>query len=61
MLSRLEKERYLRHIMLEDVGEEGQLKLLKSSVLVVGAWGSWISDFDVFVRCWDRKNRYCGF
>ncbi|WP_199492763.1 HesA/MoeB/ThiF family protein [Helicobacter pylori] len=39
MLSRLEKERYLRHIMLEDVGEEGQLKLLKSSVLVVGAGG----------------------
>ncbi len=39
MLSRLEKERYLCHIMLEDVGEEGQLKLLKSSVLVVGAGG----------------------
>ncbi len=39
MLSRLEKERYLRHIMLEDVGEESQLKLLKSSVLVVGAGG----------------------
>ncbi len=39
MLSRLEKERYLHHIMLEDVGEEGQLKLLKSSVLVVGAGG----------------------
>ncbi|GAA9382414.1 hypothetical protein TH0793_07940 [Helicobacter pylori] len=39
MLSRLEKERYLRHIVLEDVGEEGQLKLLKSSVLVVGAGG----------------------
>ncbi len=39
MLSRLEKERYLRHIMLEDVGEEGQLKLLKSSILVVEAGG----------------------
>ncbi|GAA7114071.1 HesA/MoeB/ThiF family protein [Helicobacter pylori] len=39
MLSRLEKERYLRHIMLEDVGEESQLKLLKYSVLVVGAGG----------------------
>ncbi len=39
MLSRLEKERYLRHIMLEDVGEEGQLKLLQSSVLVIGAGG----------------------
>ncbi|MCK0504413.1 HesA/MoeB/ThiF family protein [Helicobacter pylori] len=39
MLSRLEKERYLHHIMLEDMGEEGQLKLLKSSVLVVGAGG----------------------
>ncbi len=39
MLSRLEKERYLCHIMLEDVGEEGQLKLLQSSVLVIGAGG----------------------
>ncbi len=39
MLSRLEKERYLHHIMLGDVGEEDQLKLLKSSVLVVGAGG----------------------
>ncbi|GAA7526169.1 hypothetical protein JP0013_07060 [Helicobacter pylori] len=61
MLSRLEKERYLRHIMLEDVGEEGQLKLLKSSVLVVGAGGLGFSGFDVFVHRWDRKNRYCGF
>ncbi|GAA8003413.1 hypothetical protein HpMS63_11910 [Helicobacter pylori] len=61
MLSRLEKERYLRHIMLEDVGEEGQLKLLKSSVLVIWGWRSWLSGFDVFVCRWDRKNRYCGF
>ncbi|WP_104714220.1 HesA/MoeB/ThiF family protein [Helicobacter cetorum] len=39
MLNQTQKERYLRHIMLEDVGEEGQLKLLKSSVLVIGAGG----------------------
>ncbi|AFI06165.1 HesA/MoeB/ThiF family protein [Helicobacter cetorum] len=39
MLSQPQKERYLRHIMLEDVGEEGQLKLLESSVLVIGAGG----------------------
>lgn len=31
--------RYARHLILEEVGEEGQLKLLGSSVLVVGAGG----------------------
>ena len=29
--------RYARHIILDEVGEEGQLKLLNSKVLVVGA------------------------
>ena len=33
------RDRYLRHIMLEDVGWEGQQKLAKASVLVVGAGG----------------------
>lgn len=32
-------ERYARHLVLPGVGEEGQKKLLKSSVLVVGAGG----------------------
>jgi molybdopterin-synthase adenylyltransferase len=32
-------ERYARHVVLDEVGEEGQLKLLASSVLVVGAGG----------------------
>lgn len=31
--------RYARHIILEEVGEEGQLKLLQSRVLVIGAGG----------------------
>lgn len=31
--------RYARHIILNEVGEEGQLKLLNSKVLVVGAGG----------------------
>ncbi|WP_281747208.1 HesA/MoeB/ThiF family protein, partial [Helicobacter suis] len=34
-----QKERYKRHLMLEDVGEEGQEKLLRASVLVIGAGG----------------------
>ncbi|MDO7252731.1 HesA/MoeB/ThiF family protein [Helicobacter cappadocius] len=38
-LTQSQKERYLRHIMLEDVGEEGQEKLLHSSVLIIGAGG----------------------
>jgi molybdopterin/thiamine biosynthesis adenylyltransferase len=33
------KERYARHLMLEGLGEAGQLKLLKASVLVIGAGG----------------------
>lgn len=38
-LSAEQLERYSRHIMLDDVGPEGQAKLLDSSVLVVGAGG----------------------
>lgn len=32
-------ERYARHVILDEVGEEGQAKLLRSKVLVVGAGG----------------------
>lgn len=32
-------ERYARHVILEEVGEEGQLRLLSSKVLVIGAGG----------------------
>jgi molybdopterin/thiamine biosynthesis adenylyltransferase len=39
MLSDPEKRRYHRHIMLPEIGEEGQEKLKRSSVLVVGAGG----------------------
>ena len=38
-LSPEQRERYARHLVLPDVGSEGQEKLLKSSVLVVGAGG----------------------
>jgi adenylyltransferase/sulfurtransferase len=34
-----QKQRYLRHTLLPQVGEEGQQRLLDSSVLVVGAGG----------------------
>lgn len=34
-----EKERYNRHILISDIGEEGQLKLKNSKVLVIGAGG----------------------
>lgn len=39
MLTVEHKERYSRHLMLEGLGEAGQLKLLKGSVLVIGAGG----------------------
>jgi molybdopterin/thiamine biosynthesis adenylyltransferase len=32
-------QRYARHLILDEVGEEGQIKLLSSRVLVVGAGG----------------------
>lgn len=38
-LSQDEKSRYLRHILLKDVGEAGQIKLKNSSVLCIGAGG----------------------
>lgn len=38
-LSTDEKSRYLRHILLEEIGEEGQLKLKNSSILCIGAGG----------------------
>ncbi len=39
MLSKEEKERYLRQIAIDRIGEEGQERLKNSSVLVVGAGG----------------------
>src|SRR5437868_11541138 len=39
MLSKEEKERYSRHLILENFGEEAQLKLKSAKVLVVGAGG----------------------
>lgn len=39
MLSKAEKERYNRHLILNGFGEEAQLKLKKASVLVIGAGG----------------------
>ncbi|HEV2551416.1 MAG TPA: molybdopterin-synthase adenylyltransferase MoeB [Stellaceae bacterium] len=38
-LSEAQFERYARHIILDEVGEEGQAKLMASRVLVVGAGG----------------------
>jgi molybdopterin/thiamine biosynthesis adenylyltransferase len=32
-------ERYSRHILLDDVGVDGQEKLLEAKVLIVGAGG----------------------
>jgi len=34
-----QRERYSRHFMLDEVGEEGQAKLLDAKVLVIGAGG----------------------
>lgn len=39
MLNAAERERYARHLTLPEVGEEGQEKLRRASVLIVGAGG----------------------
>lgn len=39
MLSKEQVERYARHLLLKDVGGQGQAKLLQSRVLVLGAGG----------------------
>jgi len=39
VISNQDRERYERQIMLEEIGEQGQLRLAKSRVLVVGAGG----------------------
>ena len=39
MLTASERERYARHLILPEVGEEGQLRLKQGSVLIVGAGG----------------------
>ncbi len=38
-LTQLEKERYLKHLQLPEVGEEGQKRLKAASVLLVGTGG----------------------
>jgi adenylyltransferase/sulfurtransferase len=39
MLTDVERERYLRHILLKEVGAQGQQTLLRARVLVAGAGG----------------------
>ncbi len=39
ILSEADRRRYSRHLMIPEVGETGQLKLLNSKVLLVGAGG----------------------
>ena len=34
-----QRERYKRHLLIEDIGEEGQKKLAQGSVLVIGTGG----------------------
>ena len=34
-----QKARYARHLVLKDIGEAGQEKLLNSSVLIIGTGG----------------------
>ena len=39
VLSESERERYARHVTIDEVGEEGQLRMKKAKVLCIGAGG----------------------
>lgn len=39
LLTEAERRRYSRHLMIPEVGEEGQVKLLQAKVLLIGAGG----------------------
>ena len=39
MLTDKETSRYARHLLLDDIGEQGQLKLKAASVLIIGLGG----------------------
>jgi len=39
VLSREQSERYSRHVLVPEVGEDGQLRLLDSKILLIGAGG----------------------
>ena len=52
-------ERYSRHILLQDVGLEGQEKLLNAKVLIIGAGG--LGSQLPSTRCgWRGTYRYRG-
>ena len=38
-LSSIQKERYSRHIVMDEIGESGQKQLLNAKVLIIGAGG----------------------
>ena len=53
MLTATQQERYARHLLLEEVGEKGQEKLLAGRVLVVGAGG--LGSPALFVTRWTNR------
>ena len=50
-----QRSRYQRHLLVPEVGEEGQLKLLNSKVLLLGAGRSWFPS-GVVPRSGGRRN-----
>ena len=57
-LSSDERERYARHLLLDDVGVDGQLRLKQASVLVVGAGGLG-SPVLMYRARWNWSDRDC--
>ena len=60
-LTKEEYERYSRHLILPEVGLEGQKRLKAASILCIGTGGLGFSPVAVLSGSRGRSHRHCGF
>ena len=59
LLTPKEERRYNRHFLLPEIGKEGQVRLKKTRVLIVGAGGTGLSCPAVSGCCRSGDNWHC--
>lgn len=57
-ITELDRQRYLRQMRLTEIGELGQVKLKKSSILIIGAGGLGSPAALLFSCGWSWPDRY---